>query len=68
MIKYIGVQYKNCDMCIKYVGNHAYEFELLLKDLYPKGYNTRLIICESCAKRETGKKLWQKINRKKGDK
>lgn len=55
-------------MCSKYVGNHAYEFELLLKDLYPKGYNTRLIICESCAKRETGKKLWQKINRKKGDK
>ena len=50
-------------MCSRYAGNHSYELNLLLKELYPKGCKTKLTICEPCAKRESGSKHWNKIKR-----
>ena len=62
--RYIGRIYSKCDMCNKSTGNHAYKYDLLLKELYPKGYKTRLTLCENCTKRETGKKNWSRVKRK----
>ena len=46
-------------MCCKTQSTHHYEYELLLKELYPKGYKTTLCICKNCAKREIGSKKWK---------
>ena len=59
MIKYLGRYNHKCDMCNKTNITHNYEYELLLKQLYPEGYNTKLCICQKCAKREIGKKKWE---------
>lgn len=64
MIKYLGRLQSNCEMCNKYQNTHHYEHELFLKELYPKDYKTKLCICEKCAKREVGKRQWNKIKRK----
>ena len=63
MIKYIGTLNQKCDMCSKYTGKHAYQCVLLFCDLYPEDFNTDLIVCENCAKRETGKKKWSEVKR-----
>ena len=61
-VKYIGKLHRQCESCSK-SSPHNYEWELLMKELYPKEYRTKLIVCEGCAKRESGKKLWTNIRR-----
>ena len=59
-VKYIGKLYRQCESCSK-SSPHNYEWKLLMKDLYPKEFKTELIICESCAKRESSKSEWNEI-------
>ena len=65
MTKYLGRLQSKCEMCNKYQSTHYYEHELLFKDLYPKDYKIKYIVCEKCASREVGKRHWSKIKRKK---
>lgn len=64
MIKYIGRLNRKCDMCSKY-GTHMYEDDKsLMKAMFKEVEWEEQIICESCAKRESGKKLWERTKRK----
>ena len=64
-VKYLGVHTSSCDTCSKYVGKHSYEYELLLSNLYSKEHKTKMIVCEKCARRESGSKHWTTIRRAK---
>ena len=61
-VKYIGKLHSQCESCSKST-LHSYEWILLFKSLYPKDSKTKLIICENCAKRESGKKSWANVRR-----
>tara|TARA_E500000305_G_scaffold31974_1_gene24208 strand:+ start:7411 stop:7608 length:198 start_codon:yes stop_codon:yes gene_type:complete len=65
MIKYLGIRRDKCEMCSKYIPTHSYQYVLLFKELYPLDSKIDFIICEKCAQRETGKKNWSKVKRKK---
>ena len=65
VVSYLGALIHPCDMCKSFPNRHAYEYDLLLKNLYPKDYKTRLVICEKCAKREVGNKHWDSVKRSK---
>ena len=50
-------------MCGKY-GNFIYKDDKsIMKSLFPEVNWKEQIICEPCAKRESGKKNWNKIKR-----
>ena len=51
-------------MCSKY-GTHMYEDDKsLMKAMFKEVEWEEQIICEGCAKRESGKKLWERTKRK----
>ena len=63
-IKYVGKLVRQCDMCGKY-GNHMYlDGKEMAKGLFPEVDWKDLYICEKCAKREAGNKLWKKLKRR----
>jgi len=63
VIKYIGKLQGICDMCSKY-GVHMYKDDKkIMKKLFSEVEWEEQTICEKCAQRESGKKVWHKIKR-----
>ena len=67
MIKYDGLRDEKCDMCGKYIGRKPMYIDnkKTMKGLFPEIDWKSQLICEPCAKRETGNKQWNKIKRSK---
>ena len=66
-IKYVGKRSIKCEMCSKY-NTQAYEYDsAMLRSLFKEAKESfkDMIICENCAKRESGKKRWPNIRRNK---
>tara|TARA_R110000824_G_scaffold313164_1_gene500022 strand:- start:423 stop:1034 length:612 start_codon:yes stop_codon:yes gene_type:complete len=64
MIKYIGKLNEKCDICGKY-GDFIYKDDKsTMKAMFPEVNWEEQLICEGCAKRESGKRDWNKIKRK----
>ena len=64
MIKYIGKLNRKCEICGKY-GTYMYKDDkYTMKAMFPEVNWEEQIICEGCAKRESGKKSWNKVKRK----
>ena len=64
MIIYLGKLNKLCEMCGKY-GTFMYKDDKnTIKALFPEVNWEEQIICEGCAKRESGKKYWNKHKKK----
>ena len=64
MIKYIGKEYKICDMCENETYQNMYlDSRNASKRLFPEVDWKDLYICEKCAKRETGSKQWKTVKR-----
>ena len=66
-VSYIGKQSIKCEMCSKY-NTQAYEYDsTMLRSLFKEAKELfkDIIICENCAKRESGKKRWPNIRRNK---
>tara|TARA_R110000824_G_scaffold300643_2_gene488673 strand:- start:225 stop:440 length:216 start_codon:yes stop_codon:yes gene_type:complete len=63
VVKYLGIYKSKCETCGGETGKHSYEWKLSMRNMYPKNYKTKLIICEKCAKRESNKKYWDFIRR-----
>ena len=64
MISYIGKLDSKCEMCGKY-GTHMYKDDKkMMKLMFKEVKWEEQVICESCAKRESGKRLWERTKRK----
>jgi len=63
MIKYIGKLNSKCDMCGKYGTQMYKDDKSIMKIMFKEVDWQEQIICEPCAKRESGKKYWNKVKR-----
>ena len=61
IVKYLGKLNLKCEMCLELSGSN-YLWKPLFEMLYDNA--KELVVCEECAKRETGHKIWKTIKEK----
>jgi len=66
LIQYQGKLNKTCDMCGKYSTFIYKDDKSIMKSLFPEVNWEEQFVCEGCARRECGKKSWEKVKRKAG--